>query len=153
MKDNSKNEEVDGRLSPEPVCPVEGENPGLWRKKGGDDFGIGEATDASIVEEASYSGSIGLGQDAACKGETDPGHTDSSLFENGQNEEGDEVAVRSEFSYTFSEHSFERSEVLGFGHLVTFFGLKQPQGSPKWPNRQPVKSNRENCLSRTVSIH
>ena len=122
----------------------------MRRQESGDDFSIGEAIDANIIQKSSYSGSIGFGKGAAGQSLTDPWHADCPFPENGEDEERDELAVGSEFSYTFPEYSLERSEMLGFGHLVAFFGLKQPQDRVKWPNRQPVKNNRENCLSRTV---
>jgi hypothetical protein len=121
VKDYGKNEEIDRSLSPEPVGSVQSENPGNGRKESRNDLGIGEATDADIIEEASYASSIGLGEDSACKSQTDPCHAYSSLPEDGKHEESDEVAVRSQVSYTFLEQSLERSEALGFGHLAVSF--------------------------------
>jgi hypothetical protein len=152
LTNDGNDKKVEGSFSPEPVGSIDGKNPGFLREKRRDDFSKLERLYSAFVKEASDPSSVGLGFCIACKDEAEFGHTDGAFDENGEQELDEEVAVRSKFSYTFSEHSLKQSGVFWFGHLVSLFRIKHLQDSIKWPNLQPRKSNRVNCLSRTVVL-
>jgi hypothetical protein len=150
FKNDGNNKEVERGFSPEPVGSIDGKNPGFLREKRRDDLSKGERLYSVIVKKTPNPCSVGLGLCIACEDEAELGHADGAFDENGKQKLNEEVAVRSKFSYTFSEHSLKQSGVFWFGHLVSLFRIKHLQDSIKWPNLQPRKSNRENCLSRTV---
>jgi hypothetical protein len=148
--DDSENEEIDGRLAPEPVGSIKSQNPGsVWQESSNDSCECFRGHSA-VIEESPYPGAVGLGECGGVEDGADPGHADCSLSEDGENQSGEEVAMGGERPYTLSENSFETSEGFGFRHLVAFRGLSNRKDNTKWRNRQPRKTNRENCLSRTV---